>query len=505
MMLADVFLAVLMTYQTYQWIVLHKHPKKVDKLMTIYFRCIILASFILAVILLALGIILIHFVLMSCFTTLMISGVYGDARLWCWVSYDSGSYRVIFFVLVIPSWFVVLFLLRSILQALAARSTNSPIEKIVDLLDSNRRLQNRMIMFVAIFLITWFFAIVNRLVELFLNDSVFALEILTVSTLPLQGFFNTICYGGGIRYIQKFFNKVKAVHLALVPSVFGSQPNAERFSNENGPVEVDASKVSEYLLRESFNCKEYSIFITTLNMGEASLASTESHLHDWILKGHDIYAIGVQECLDIVGLREMILKHLNDGPHDYVLFSTEIGSGTTSLGYHGYIALSIFVRKADFESGLFTPNCCSLISSSYFFISAGRVRATKAHSGCAATGQDLIIAKAQNKGGVGLPLQIHDTSVGFVTCHLPSDSKGLSKLSKRNKSAHAILKELILAEEDLGFDLHLQHDHVFVFGDMNYRMPASDRTLAGVAVRISSAPLPSVFLVIFSTVVRLPR
>lgn len=67
-------------------------------------------------------------------------------------------------------------------------------------------------------------------------------------------------------------------------------------------------------------------------------------------------------------------------------------------------------------------------------------------------------------GAVGLPLQIHDTSITFVTCHLPSDSKGKSKLSKRNASAHAVLKGLILAPEDVGFDLHLQHDHVMVFG-----------------------------------------
>jgi len=103
-----------------------------------------------------------------------------------------------------------------------------------------------------------------------------------------------------------------------------------------------------------------------------------------------------------------------------------------------------------------------------------------------ATGRNLLVAKAQNKGGVGLPLQIHDTSIGFVTCHLPSDSKGQSKLSKRNKSAHTILKELILAEEDLGFDLHFQHDHLFMFGDLNYRMTASSErsvsTLTGVAV-----------------------
>lgn len=29
-------------------------------------------------------------------------------------------------------------------------------------------------------------------------------------------------------------------------------------------------------------------------------------------------------------------------------------------------------------------------------------------------GRDMLIGKAQNKGGVGVPLQIHDTSIGIA-------------------------------------------------------------------------------------------
>jgi hypothetical protein len=97
-----------------------------------------------------------------------------------------------------------------------------------------------------------------------------------------------------------------------------------------------------------------------------------------------------------------------------------------------------------------------------------------------ATGRNLGIATAQNKGGVGLPLQIHDTSVAFVSCHLPSDSKGKSKLSRRNRSAHRILRDMNLAQEDVGFDVQFQHDHLFFLGDLNYRM--DKRTLGGVVV-----------------------
>jgi hypothetical protein len=163
-------------------------------------------------------------------------------------------------------------------------------------------------------------------------------------------------------------------------------------------------------------------------------------------------------------MRDAILLHLG-GPKEFTLLTSEIGSGNTSLGYHGFIAITLFVRTSDINNGYVFP--------------------TKTSTETLATGRDFVIAKAQNKGGVGLPLQIHDTSIGFVTCHLPSDSKGVSKLSKRNKSAHSILKNLNLTEEDLGFDLHLQLDHIFISGDLNYRMQPSDTsvsTLTGVAV-----------------------
>ena len=38
------------------------------------------------------------------------------------------------------------------------------------------------------------------------------------------------------------------------------------------------------------------------------------------------------------------------------------------------------------------------------------------------TGRDLIVTTASNKGAVGLSFQIHNTSIGFITAHLPSDS-----------------------------------------------------------------------------------
>ena len=195
--------------------------------------------------------------------------------------------------------------------------------------------------------------------------------------------------------------------------------------------------------------KMYSIFVTTFNMGEAKLSSFSANLGDWILQGHDIYSVGVQECMDLSSVREAIHAHLG-GPDEYKMYCSEIGSDNTNFGYHGYIALTVFVRTCDFN--------------------AGHVRETRRATTAMATGKNLIITTAQNKGAVGIPFQIHDTSVGFLSSHLPSDQKGASKLAKRNSAACTILKEVVLAPEDVDFDMHLQHDHVFFSGDMNYRM-----------------------------------
>jgi len=94
---------------------------------------------------------------------------------------------------------------------------------------------------------------------------------------------------------------------------------------------------------------------------------------------------------------------------------------------------------------------------------------TESAAGDVANGADLVVTTAANKGAVGIPLRIHDTSIGFVTTHLPSDSKGKSKLPKRNGNAKSMLKDVVLAADDLGVDVQHTMDHLVLMGDLNYR------------------------------------
>ncbi len=434
---------VLMSYLMRQWIALKRHPKRMEKTIKRGQIALFSSSFVLALILLG-------------------TNTYGNAYLWCWITSDYSWVRVIFFQLIlIVSWVINMIMLQIVFASLKSRFRHTSVHgRLGDLLDSTATIQRKLILYVSAFLFIWLFALINRFVEYATGKENFVTSLLQVIFLPSQGFINALCYGD---YID--MKKVlKAVDISTLFHLHHFNHNEKEFTEVM--IDCNENNIHKTEPIKSYAPKKYSLFTTTLNVGEASLQSIVGDIKDWIIQGHDVYAIGVQECIDLNGLRDAILNHLG-GPTKYTMYTAAIGSGNTRLGYHGYIALTVFVKTSE--------------------LLAGNIHPTSTTSKTMATGTDLIITTAQNKGAVGIPLQIHDTSIGFVTCHLPSDSKGKSKLVKRNASAHAILKEVILAPEDLGFDLHLQHDHILVFGDLNYRMDTDGvgggvNSLTGVAV-----------------------
>lgn len=440
---------ILLSYTMYEWVVLRKHLKRMEKIVRRSIIAIFCASGLLAFLLLGLG-------------------AYGEVYLWCWISEEHADYRIFGFDLILlASWAIGLGVLHLVSQSVGERIQSSKLHESINIMlgSSNFSVEKKLSLYIGSFILIWFFALLNRSVETGLGHTFLPTAVLQAIFLPLQGLINALLFGNVVNIrkllmvedFRKVFLGVQATHHSqLTESIVEHRPVSVRG--------IPAATIQQQQI--IYTPKQYSIFITTLNMGEATLESFYGDVKDWIVAGHDIYAIGLQECIDLAGLRELVLNHLG-GPSKYAMYTTSIGSGNTSLGYHGYIALTLYVKQTE--------------------IIAGNIYATKPAAEAAATGTDLIITTAQNKGAVGIALHIHDTSIGFVTCHLPSDSKGKSKLSKRNASAHAILKQVILASEDLGFDLHQQHDHVFVFGDLNYRMDTTGagggvNSLTGVAV-----------------------
>lgn len=76
-----------------------------------------------------------------------------------------------------------------------------------------------------------------------------------------------------------------------------------------------------------------------------------------------------------------------------------------------------------------------------------------------------------NKGGLVSALQFGGTTIGFVSCHLAAHSKFLHR---RNRDCADILKFARVGNHKL--DILAQCQHVFWFGDLNYRIDLTDST-----------------------------
>lgn len=273
---------------------------------------------------------------------------------------------------------------------------------------------------------------------------------------------------------------------------------------DRGSIEVSSEREAKQPPPPS--SQSFSIFTSTFNMGEQNIL--EGELVEWIPIGHEIYVIGVQECMNLVDLQTKVLHHLvSNTKLKYIHFSREIGKQATALGYHGYIALTVFVLEEAILEGRFEMPLREAMSKHAQEVFRGKSL--------------LVFGRASNKGAVGISFRYGNTSFAFVTCHLASDSAGLSvkklsfrgssrppapatsdspftdtspnaagtappmpatakpppsKVERRNQDAMEILQQLHLDEEDYGFGFPLLHHHSFVLGDLNYRMNRKSAT-----------------------------
>jgi len=435
--LAGIFWLACNSYQLYKWVVKKKSVEGIRKKLKKYAIACFLLSGIIAV-------------------SLLGADKYGDDYVWCWIAPNSTNTSP-------DNWlrfgcFYLFLIIAMVYNALVLRAISGSISKRVEhdqkqsgkeseLIGVEIMIRNQLRMYQYVFMFSWSWFLLNGLVQAVTNRKVIIVALLQAAFVPSQGLLNALVYGGILNEdtaLRVWLHRnMQSVHDYLFP-VWAAATGARRRQSQLAAQNMTRSN--------EYESAKFSILTTTLNCGEAPFEQMKSALDRWILKGHDIYVVGVQECLDLEQVREGILQHLG-GPSEYVLYTEEIGSNNTSLGFHGYIGLTVFLKASHVSNGI--------------------LKATAAAVPEIAAGANLGVYTAANKGGVGIPVQIHDTSISFVTVHLPSDSKGVSKLAKRNAAAETVLKELTLASNDYNFDSHLQHDHLVFMGDLNYRMDAT--------------------------------
>ncbi|CAH0475761.1 unnamed protein product [Peronospora belbahrii] len=379
----------------------------------------------------------------GCSVALYAARLFGDATFYCWVESRPEQFWA-FYLFVI----VAIFYISVILWVTHNRISRDFRDANLDAQESWALVTAKLRIYIAAFIVLWTPSIVYRLLGDELGSARFAVALLMQLTMCAQGLTNAIIYGGLLTKLYRIvLCKPSIVHVHK----FVASPS---FPTTN--TSTDLSMVKHYR-------QPAKIFVSTFNMGEAKL--TPAQLDKWIPLGHDIYVIGLQECLHLANTRSLIRQHLDGGrprpaasgackASKFHQYNREIGSKNTSLGYHGHIAITVFVKSSDVDSGAFymPPVVQQEIN----------------------VGKSLVLGRASNKGAVGFAFRYFDTSFAFVACHLSSDPKGKSKVRRRNRDSQDILQELHLNLEDVGFEFPYVHHHSFILGDLNYRLTKRD-------------------------------
>ena len=366
-------------------------------------------------------------------------GFYAESGPWCWISVNKQAERVgCFYLPLVASYLYCLGVISYIKYDMRRRKHGERLN------ESEVMILNQLSAIVIVYLLAYGFALMNRTSEYVTGggSAVFALEWFQAFFVLSQGLFNTLIYKGVVIYITQ------KTGLGMSDTYFESDD--KKSFRVLSAAEVSCCREAvPFLEGDMDDMRDYSLFTTTFNLGEAPIGKVMERISDWLLPEHDLYCINVQECLEFEALRLAVHAHLG-GNEKYFMVSSSIGSDIKAAGYHGYIGLIVLIARSHYNSG--------------------SIRVTQSGETRIATGADLGFTTAENKGGVGIPVQINELSVVFVGSHLPSDEKGKSKISQRHKAGRHILREMCSTAENSGFSLENEHHLSFFMGDLNYRM-----------------------------------
>ncbi|KAF0688273.1 Aste57867_20143 [Aphanomyces stellatus] len=372
-------------------------------------------------------------------------GLFGYSKYYCWIQDpDWIVLRYIpFVVLVLVIIVAVMVKIRFVIVA-RARQFGATSDDVVN------RIQRRLVLYVVTFLVLYTPITVYRLMCMAepqvrkedkgskrIPEIAAEFGVVAQALMNLQGFVNAVIYGGLGQ---------------------GASPARKHsMSSQDHPSSVFLEDVRSGVSATNATLPSdgISIFASTFNMAEGALPSVDE-IAKWIPQGHTIYLIGLQECLNLAEMRKAIAAYL-EAVHgkSFVEYGREIGRTETKMGYHGLIAVTVYVCVDDVQAGLF-----------YMHQDAP----SKVNRGVNLMG----LGRASNKGAVGFAFRYFDSTFAVVSCHMTSDSSGKSKVKKRHQDGTSILSDMHLQSIGNEFDCHLMAHHTIFMGDLNYRLTAQD-------------------------------
>ncbi|CAI5438281.1 unnamed protein product [Caenorhabditis angaria] len=110
-------------------------------------------------------------------------------------------------------------------------------------------------------------------------------------------------------------------------------------------------------------------------------------------------------------------------------------------------------------------------------LKATKFQVSQVYTDYVATGISVLMNKLGNKGGTAISMKINDTFVCFVNSHFAA---GTSELERRNQDFRDIYNQITFKGPKVSI---YDHDVVFWFGDLNYRLNSDSAGLTGDDVR----------------------
>ena len=262
------------------------------------------------------------------------------------------------------------------------------------------------------------------------------------------------------------------------------------------------------LQRRKKRKRTVSIVATTINCAEAPTmrslfespqSTVDENVAKWLPPGHDLYAVGVQECDCWDDLRGTVLRVLNASSRNLTMTLDEeyIVVAKAAIGSRhvkGHIGLAVFARRKDIQNGRIAcgltrrsggdkeddvPSMPEKTGGSP--TNASPQQKDEESGVCAYVPVDsklgMVKRSVCSKGCVGIRLRVGEAHIVFLCAHLPADAGGNARKTHRNACAALTLKA---AAEQLGVvtadgrcagaGAHLvAATHTFYLGDLNYR------------------------------------
>lgn len=211
-----------------------------------------------------------------CSTSIDAAGLYGDSDFYCWVPGRKWQFWCFYLFVLIAIVYVGVVLLVTHAHILRVGSG----QRSLDALESSARITLALRLYIGAFIVLWLPSVIFRLLGNWLGNATFAVAIIMQLTLCLQGFATAAIYGGMLTKMRQALAGVRCCSRGRQgKSAAGEykQATSPYFPTleSNGDVDGDDFDGLSGHDQEQSARHPVSIFVSTFNLGEAKLTTSD--------------------------------------------------------------------------------------------------------------------------------------------------------------------------------------------------------------------------------------